>query len=99
MTPGKEPRPAIDHSLLSPSGRISKRAKRVAMAREAARLFPPGFWDRPKKTEAGQRAEQKRALLRKAKELRELAARGMCPRKFVKEAERLEAQAHQVDEA
>lgn len=32
-------RPTIDHSLLSPSGRMSKRARKAAIKRETARLF------------------------------------------------------------
>lgn len=39
--------PSIDHSLLSPSGKMSKRARRAAMDREREKLFPPGFWDEP----------------------------------------------------
>ena len=37
--------PSIDHSLLSPSGRVSKRARKAALKREQARLFPPGYWE------------------------------------------------------
>ena len=47
--------PSIDHSLLSPSGRMSKRARRAAMDRETKRLFPDGFWEskpKPAPTEA-----------------------------------------------
>lgn len=79
-------RPSIDHSLLSPSGRMSKRARAVALKREAARLFPPDFdWSRaiPQPTKREQ-------LLRQATHLRDLAAQGMKPRAYRKEAERLE---------
>ena len=38
-------------------------------------------------------ADPRESLLRRAKELRELAARGMSKRAFTREAERLEAQA------
>ena len=81
-------RPSIDHSLLSPSGRMSKRARKAAMAREHDRLFPPGYWERVNHTP--QPTERERDLAH-AKRLREFAARGMSVRKFTKEAERLEA--------
>lgn len=81
-------RPAIDHSLLSPSGRMSKRSRRAALKREHGRLFPPGFWDGPAMPD--NHAENLRAA---ARNLRELAARGMSPRKFLREAERLEKEA------
>lgn len=32
--------PSIDHGLLSPSGRTSKRARKAAMEREQERLWP-----------------------------------------------------------
>ena len=85
--------PTIDHSLLSPSGRMSKRARSAAMKREAARLFPPGYWDPPPQSAGDKAAAQAAVLLRTAAQLRELAARGMQPRKYVKAAERLERQA------
>jgi len=44
-------RPTIDHGLLSPNGRMSKRAREAALKREATRLFPPGYWDKPVPTE------------------------------------------------
>ena len=84
--------PAIDHSLLSPSGKISKRARKAALKREHDRLFPTGFWDQPKS--AIQVATEKRAsLLQAAFNLREMAARGMNAKRFIKEAVRLEQQA------
>jgi hypothetical protein len=85
-------RPSIDHSALSPSGKVSKRSRASALRRVSAELFPPGFWDRvpPGKT------EKAKALIRAAKNLRELAARGMSPRKHVKEAARLESEAARI---
>ena len=78
-------RPSIDHSLLSPSGRMSKRARQAAMKRECARLFPPGYWERePVKLDECARD------LNQALRLRELAMRGMNTRKYLTEAERLE---------
>ena len=86
-------RPCIDHTILSPNGRVSKRAREAALKREHDRLFPPGFWDAPEKSEAERAAEKRERLLRSAANLRELADRGMSPRKFRKEAEKLEAEA------
>jgi len=83
--------PAIDHGGLSPSGRVSKRARAAWIAREAARLFPPGTFADPKRPET---TDEKRVrLLRTAAQLRDLAASGMSPRKFAREAARLEAEA------
>lgn len=81
--------PSIDHSLLSPSGHVSKRARKAAMKREHDRLFPPGFWDRPGET-AHQRIDR---MLASARNLRDLASRGMSPRKFIREAARIEREA------
>ncbi len=86
--------PSIDHSLLSPNGRVSKRARASALAREAARLFPPGYWDEAPLSQAEQDAQRAASLRGTAKTLRDLAARGMHPRKYVKEADRLEAEAN-----
>jgi hypothetical protein len=35
--------PSIDHGSLSPSGKVSKRAKRAAKAKARILLFPDGF--------------------------------------------------------
>lgn len=83
--------PSIDHSLLSPSGRVSKRARKAAEAREVARLFPPT--PAPEPNPEAVKAAQGYALLRAAANLRELAARGMSTRKYLREAAKLEAQA------
>ena len=83
--------PACDHSGLSPSGRVSKRARAAWLAREAARLFPPGTFADTRRPE---NADEKRVrLLRTAAELRALADRGMKPRAHRRAAERLEAEA------
>ena len=86
-------RPVIDHAILSPSGRVSKRARAVALAREGARLFPAGYFDVPKPTEAEVQQARCLTLRQSAKTLRELAARGMSRRKFTKVADALEAEA------
>ena len=88
----KTSRPPIDHALLSPSARVSKRARKAAMKREAGKLFPPGYWAGEKTTE-GIAQENIDRMLRAAHNLRELAARGMSPRKHLKAAEEMEAEA------
>ena len=93
------PRPSIDHTILSPSGRASRRARKAILDREAARLFPPGFWDgfepQPSTAEA---ARARAAMLRSsAQRLQDLAERGMSPKKFRREAASLEAEAKLLD--
>ena len=88
--------PSIDHTLLSPSGRCSKSARDAAMKRESAKLFPPGFWDKPAST-PGDLAKQKADVLRRtAKTLRDLAARGMNCCRYTREAAKLEEQANSI---
>jgi hypothetical protein len=88
--------PGVDHTYLSPSGRVSKRAREEATRRTAEALFGPnsGFqgWG-----EVKQPSERAR-LLRQAAELRDLAARGMHPRKYPKIAAALEARAAALPE-
>lgn len=86
-------RPAIDHSILSPSGRASQRARRAALQRAAEQLFPAGFWDPTQPSAGAQLQARREALLRQAAELRALAARGMKPRAHRKQAAQLEAEA------
>jgi len=78
--------PSIDHSILSPSGKVSKRARNAALERARKELFPKGL---PAPT-CPQSPQQERDL-RVADELETMAARGMHPRKYRKEAERLRA--------
>lgn len=85
--------PSIDHSILSPSGRCSERAREAALDRETARLFPPGYWAAPKLTDAEAAHAKAQALHKSAATLRDLAARGMSVRRYTREAERLEAEA------
>lgn len=86
--------PGVDHTLLSPSGRVSKRARKAADERTRRELFGPGSgfegWG-----EIKQPSDRER-LLTQATRLRELAARGMSPRKYTREAERLEDEAAKV---
>lgn len=85
--------PGMDHGPLSPSGRVSKAARKATLRRETARLFPPGYWDTPAPTEAEARAASAERMLRSAATLRELAARGMKPIAYRREADKLEAEA------
>ena len=80
--------PSIDHSILSPSGRVSKRARNAALERTRRELFGDGlpYPTCPQPTE-------RECLLRQARNLRDLAARGMKPRAFTKEANILERMA------
>lgn len=84
-------RPRIDHSFLSPSGRMSARARK----REIERVF--GGENRISAADlraaalAARQPSEAERMLRQAANLRELAARGMRPRAFIKQAEALEA--------
>lgn len=84
-------------ALSSPSGRMSKRARRAAEKRLELALFGPGGLReaiRPRPLSATPPAELMR---RQAKRLRDLAARGMSVRKFTKEADRLEREAEGLE--
>lgn len=85
-------RPSIDHSTLSPSGRVSERARHAALERTRVELFgEEGLQRAP----VPQPTEQE-SLLRQAANLRDLAERGMSPRLFVKQAAELEARAAEL---
>ncbi len=84
----------LDHSTLSPSGRVSKRAQLAAQERTRRELFGPDGLQRP----ACPQPSRRDVLLRTAAELRELADWGMRPRKYRKEAARLEAEAAHTEE-
>jgi len=81
-------------ALSSPSGKISKRAKQAAEQRLGEKLFGKEGLQR---TQPEQPAPAE-AAARKAKELRDLAARGMKPKAYAKEAARLEAEAAKPQE-
>jgi len=80
-------------ALSSPSGRMSRAAKERAQERLRRKLFGDGL----SYPQAKQPSKAK-ALRRRAAELRELASRGVKPRAYVKEAERLEAEAIKEEE-
>jgi len=84
----------IDHGVLSPSGHVSKRSEKLAKERNYKLLFPDGF----PCPQAPPQPEEARLLRRQATELRELAARGMHPRKYRTEADCLDAQANAIAE-
>lgn len=86
--------PSIDHSTLSPSGRVSARARKAALKREAERLF--SGVDLSPKTPELTTEERHQALLRSAQNLRDLAARGVKPRAYIKAAEKLEKEAEEL---
>ena len=62
-------------ALSSPSGRMSGRARKAAVKRLSVALFGPAGLAPPERPQEDPRD----ALLRRARELRELAARGMSP--------------------
>jgi hypothetical protein len=88
------PRAAIDQGILSPSGRVSARARKQALERVRHELFGAGL-ETPKTVQPSERE----ALLRQAAELRELADRGMSPKKYRRRAEELEAKARSLAKA
>ena len=83
--------PSIDHSLISPNGHMSKRARAAALKREGERLFA-GVELNP----ATPQPKESETLLAHAARLRELAARGMQVRKYTREADKAEARAKQL---
>ena len=93
--------PSIDHSLISPNGRLSKRAKAGAIARHQAEV--DAWWARkypPPNAEtvaAKARADKALSLRCSAANLRALAARGMSARKFTKAADAMDAEAAQLE--
>jgi heme oxygenase len=82
-------------ALSSPSGRMSKRARKAANARLAA-LFQKEMTAIEKKYSkpaTDPRIAKRDSLLRHAANLRDLASRGMSPQKFTREATRAETEA------
>ena len=77
-------------AMSSPNGRMSKRAKEQASARLAKALFGEHCTREDIMGRVPQPSERERHL-RQAARLRHFASLGMHPRKYVKEAERLEA--------
>ena len=78
--------PSIDHSLLSPSGRMSKRARTAALERERARLFGPDGLAPP----TVQQSSERQKLLCRLRDLTALRNRGIHPRIFGRETAEIE---------
>jgi len=74
---------------------MSKSARKRANARLMLALFGPDGMPAPMPP-AQTNQTRKEQLLRTAKELRALAARGMHPRAYPREAARLEAEANAI---
>ena len=79
-------------ALSSPSGRMSKRSLKAAQERIREELFgKEGL-----KQVFPLQSTEVESLLRQARELRELAARGMKPRAYIRKAEELESKAKEL---
>lgn len=88
----------FDHGILSPSGKISKRARKAALKRLTDRLWPNGLTREMLYGPGPAQPTEKERLLEQAKRLRDLADRGMARRKYTKEADRLEKLAAELDD-
>lgn len=80
--------PSIDHSILSPSGRVSKRSRAAAMERTRVELFGPEGLQRAPVPQPSKRER----LIQRLTLIEGLAANGMHPRAFKKEAAIIRAQ-------
>jgi hypothetical protein len=83
-------------ALSSPSGRMSKRARKAAEDRLRQSLFGDSSCTREDIQGTAPQPSERNKLLAQAGRLRELASRGMCVRKYTKEADRLEALAKEM---
>lgn len=94
------PLPAIDHSMISPSGRVSARARKATTDRERVRLFGPLGWfvDEPK-TSVEIYREKIDQLRRRAKQDREFAtlAGKAQAKKLLARADKAEAEADTLE--
>lgn len=87
--------PSINHSLLSPSGKVSKKHEKKAKEDVRKMLFGDNGLQIP----LPDQPSEAQALLNQAKELRELAKRGMKPKAYIKKAKELEARAGEARES
>lgn len=76
-------------AISSPSGRMSNRARKAAQRQLSVALFGEGGYQKPSPPQP----TKKERLLQQAARLRDLAARGMRPRAFIRDAQALEAEA------
>ena len=86
--------PPIDHSILSPDGHISKRARAAYIAKHQAEVqrwfdakYPPPTAE---ESAIAERGAEIRSLERHRDTLRDMAARGMSTRKFNRAADKIE---------
>lgn len=86
----------FDHGILSPSGRISKRARELHLKRTVDRLWPNGCTREDIHGSGPMQPTKKEKLLSQAVKLRDLASRGMSTKKFNREADRLEEEASKL---
>lgn len=89
--------PTIDHGFLSPSGKMSKRAREQYLKRLGSELFPKELFPHGLKGEQKQPTE-KENLLAHAKRLRDLANSGMNTRKYNKLAMEAEEKANKLED-
>ena len=84
-------------ALSSPSGRLSKRARKAAESRLSAALFPPGYWEWANAKPEPEPAVVAAELRGKARFLRSLlTSKGKLPLKFRRQAEAYEAEAEGI---
>jgi len=89
MKPGTWP--SVNHSYLSPSGKVSKRARQAAQERTRRELLGDGL-----AFPACQQPTEAERLRRQAAQLRTLADRGMKPRAYRRKADELERMADRL---
>jgi hypothetical protein len=85
-------------AMSSPSGRMSKRAHRAASRRLSLALFGPEGLTR-EQAQGGPTPQPtpRESMMRQARELRELAARGMSTKRYMRLAAELEAKAEEAE--
>lgn len=81
-------------AICSPNGRMSKRSQEAALRRLHDSIFGTEPYSLTGEDETPVHVRKAGSLRRAAKDLRDLAAKGMQPRKFLKKAFQLEAEAN-----
>jgi hypothetical protein len=82
----------IDHSILSPSGYVSKRTKKQTLERVRENLFGNGL-----ESPRVQQQTEAEYLKHRIALLRDLAARGLGTRKYKKLADRIQKQLGEIE--
>ena len=90
-------RAPLDHSMLSPSGRVSNRARNAALERQFGGENKITTRELHLARLAAIQPTQAERLRREAERLRSFAAGGMRVRAFTKEAARLDAEADALE--